>query len=135
MNATAQYIASFAPDIQDRLHQVRTLVLDLVPEPVEVMAYGIPTVDFAGKHVIHYAGYAQHIGVYPGPEALAALTPLLAGYKSAKGSVQFPHTLPLPVAVIAALVEHRLGAVRAQVARKKQPAKPATETADSGHQA
>lgn len=135
MNAVEHYIATFAPDVQQRLHEVRTLVLERVPEPLEVMAYGIPTVDFAGKHVIHYAGYAQHIGVYPGPEALAALAPLLVGYKSAKGSVQFPHTQPLPVAVIGALVEHRVGAVQAQVARKKRPAKPATDNSDSGHQA
>lgn len=135
MNAVDSYIATQPPEVQERLQQVRALVLGLVPEPVELVSYGIPTVDWRGKHVIHYAGYARHVGVYPGPEALTALATELTGYKSAKGSVQFPHTAPLPEALIAALVQHRLAALQAQPTGKKRQSKPASAVEDSGNHA
>ncbi len=40
-----------------------------------------------GKHLLHFAGYAKHVGLYPAPSGLEAFKDDLSPYKSGKGSV------------------------------------------------
>lgn len=64
--ATAQvdaYIAAFPAEVQARLQAVRQIIAHEAPDAVEVMAYGIPTFDLTGVHLVHFAGYARHIGL------------------------------------------------------------------------
>lgn len=94
------------------LERLRALVAAAAPaEAVEVLSYGIPTLDLQGKHLVHYAGYGGHVGLYPGPDGIAAFSEELAGYKCAKGSVQFPLDAPLPEDLIRRIVEFRVEAV------------------------
>ena len=67
----------------------------LVPEAVERISWGMPTFDLYGKHLLHFAGYARHVGFYPMPGAIEAFKRELASYKTGKGSVQLPLDRPL----------------------------------------
>ncbi|HEX7981416.1 MAG TPA: hypothetical protein VF461_22590, partial [Gemmatimonadaceae bacterium] len=49
-----------------------------------------------------------HVGFYPGAAGIAAFQDALAPYKSAKGSVQFPHDEPLPLELVAEIVRFRV---------------------------
>lgn len=106
-----EYIAEFPSETAERLSQVRALVASLVPDATEAISYAIPTFDLNGKHLVHFAGYDRHIGFYPAPTGMAAFAQEFAGYKTGKGSVQFPLDEPLPVDLIRRIVEFRLGEV------------------------
>src|SRR5688500_11345207 len=104
--AIDDYIASFPPEVRARLAKVRATIRRHAPGAEERMSYGIPTY-FLDGNLVHFAAFARHIGLYPGPSGIAAFKDALARYKSAKGSVQFPHDEPLPLALIADIVKFR----------------------------
>lgn len=102
------YIASFPPATQEKLQEIRTIIRQALPEGItEVMSYGIPTFKHQ-KNIVHFAGYKHHIGFYPGAAPIVAFQEALAGYKTAKGSIQFPLEQPLPIELIQAITEFRL---------------------------
>jgi uncharacterized protein YdhG (YjbR/CyaY superfamily) len=103
-----EYIAEFPPDTRRVLEEMRALIRAAAPAATETMSYAIPTFDLDGRHLVHFAGYARHIGFYPTASGIAAFAEDLAGYKSAKGSVQFPIDLPLPADLIRRIVAFRI---------------------------
>jgi uncharacterized protein YdhG (YjbR/CyaY superfamily) len=102
------YIAGFPPETQDRLQQVRTIIAAAAPEATETISYAIPTFDLAGKHLVHFAGFARHIGFYPVPSAMTAFREELSPFRSGKGSAQFPLADPLPTDLIRRIVDYRV---------------------------
>jgi uncharacterized protein YdhG (YjbR/CyaY superfamily) len=103
-----EYIAEFPPETQEVLQEVRRVIRAAAPAATETMSYAVPTFDLNERHLVHFAGYPRHIGLYPGPSGIAAFAGELAPYKHAKGSVQFPLGEPLPVDLIRRIVEHRV---------------------------
>ena len=103
-----EYIAGFPPETQQALEELRALIRECAPEATETISYAIPTFDLNGHHLVHFAGYAKHIGFYPVPSAMEAFREELAPYRSGKGSAQFPLGLPLPVDLIRRIVAFRV---------------------------
>ena len=103
-----EYIAEFPPETQAVLQEVRRVIRAAAPAATETMSYAVPTFDLNARHLVHFAGYARHIGLYPGPSGIAAFAGELAPYKHAKGSVQFPLGEPLPADLIRRIVEYRV---------------------------
>ena len=103
-----EYIAGFPPETQQALEELRALIRECAPEATETISYAIPTFDLNGHHLVHFAGYAKHIGFYPVPSAMEAFKEELAPYRSGKGSAQFPLGLPLPVDLIRRIVAFRV---------------------------
>ena len=102
-----EYIAEFPPDVQKKLQQVRAIIRETAPEATETISYAIPTFDLNG-HLIHFAGFKNHIGLYPTPSGIKEFEDELAPYKSGKGSLQFPLDRPLPLDLISRIVEFRV---------------------------
>lgn len=102
-----EYIAGFPPEIAARLAAMRATVREHAPEAEERISYRMPTFWLRGN-LVHFAAFARHIGFYPTPAGLAPFTKELARYAGAKGSVQFPHDEPLPLALVAKIVAHRV---------------------------
>ena len=103
-----EYIAGFAPETQRVLQEMRELIRMAAPGATETISYAIPTFDLNGKHLVHFAGYARHIGFYPVPSAMKAFAEELEPYRSGKGSAQFPLGQPLPTDLIRRIVEFRV---------------------------
>jgi uncharacterized protein YdhG (YjbR/CyaY superfamily) len=59
-------------------------------------------------NLVHFAAFEHHVGFYPGAAGIAKFQDAIAGYRSAKGSVQFPHDEPLPLALVADIVKFRV---------------------------
>ena len=87
---------------------MRALIRASAPDATETISYAIPTFDLNGKHLVHFAGYAKHIGFYPVPSAMEAFKEELEPYRSGKGSAQFPLGRPLPADLIRRIVEFRV---------------------------
>lgn len=107
-----EYIAGFPPNVQERLEEIRALVHSMVPDAVETISYAIPTFDLDGTHLVHFAGFAKHIGLYPTPSGMEEFKEALSAYKTGKGSVQFPLDAPLPLELVERIVRYRLDEVR-----------------------
>ncbi len=103
----ADYIHSFNGEIQERLLAIRDAAFELVPDAEEAIKYRMPTIIYHGN-LLHYAGFAHHIGIYPLPHAIETLKAVLAPYKQGKGSIQFQNDVPLPMDLIRKIIATRL---------------------------
>ena len=108
VDSVDEYIAGFPAGTQTVLQELRALIKELAPEATETISYAIPTFDLNGRHLVHFAGFARHIGFYPVPSALEAFKEELKPYKTGKGSAQFPLGKPLPTDLIRRIVEFRI---------------------------
>lgn len=101
------YIAGHPPKIRSRLSAMRRTIRKHAPGAEERISYRIPTF-YLGGNLVHFAAFERHVGFYPGAAAIAAFKKALTNYKSAKGSVQFPHDEPLPLELVAEIVRFRV---------------------------
>jgi uncharacterized protein YdhG (YjbR/CyaY superfamily) len=107
-NSIDEYIAEFPSETQTVLEEIRALIKASAPDATETISYAIPTFDLNGRHLVHFAGYKNHIGFYPVPSGLEAFKEDLLPYKQGKGSVQFPLEQPLPTDLIRRIVAFRV---------------------------
>ncbi len=116
-----EYISGFPGEVQAILQKIRLLIRQNAPGAQEAMKYGIPTFILNGN-LVHFAAFAHHIGFYPTPPALVKFKKELSGYKSAKGSVQFPLDQPIPYDLIVRIVKFRVqeAAAKAGIRAKKK---------------
>jgi len=113
-----EYIANFPVDVQDILNQVRATIKKAAPEAEEGIKYQIPTFILNGN-LVHFAAFKNHIGFYPTPSGIEAFKHELSGFKSAKGSVQFPIEKPMPLDLISKIVTFRVAESKAKSKSKK----------------
>ena len=118
-----KYIASCPPDVQKFLHQLRETIRRAVPEAEEIISYQMPAFKFHGI-LVYYAGYKKHIGFYPSASGIEAFKEELTGYKSAKGSVQFPLDKALPLKLITRIVKFRVKENLQKTEKKRLKRKP-----------
>lgn len=116
-----EYIAQYPPEVQTRLQAVRRTVANAAPGATERISYGMPGV-FLRRNIVYFAAFENHIGFFPGTEPLEVFADDLAGYKTSKGGVQFPHDRRLPLGLITKIVKFRVRQQREAVAPK--PARP-----------
>jgi uncharacterized protein YdhG (YjbR/CyaY superfamily) len=107
LSSVDEYVAGFPPETRRVLEELRALIRTAAPEATETISYAIPTFDLNG-HLVHFAGYAKHVGFYPTGTGIAAFREELAPYRTGKGSVQFPLGEPLPSDLIRRIVEFRV---------------------------
>ena len=98
-----EYIASFPPEIEERLKLVRQAVLSRIPGAEETISYQIPTIKVDGKYLVYFAGWKHHIAMYPVPELDDALEREVSGYRAAKGTLRFPFGEPTPYRLIGSI--------------------------------
>lgn len=103
-----EYIVGFPPETQKVLEELRALIKASAPGAIEKISYAMPTFDLNGHHLVHFAGYAKHIGFYPVPSGIEAFKEELKPYKSGKGSAQFPLGKPIPMDLIRRIIEFRV---------------------------
>lgn len=121
-----EYIAGFPKDVQKLLQQMRKTIKKAAPQAEETINYGIPTFTLNGN-LVHFAAFKNHIGFYPAPSGIEAFKKELSAYAGAKGSVQFPMYDPLPLELVARIVEFRV-AENLQKAENKKGKAPAKAT-------
>ncbi|CCG99695.1 hypothetical protein FAES_1685 [Fibrella aestuarina BUZ 2] len=113
------YIATFPAAVQSLLTQVRATIREAAPEATETIKYAMPTYVLDGN-LVYFAAFAKHIGFYATPSGQEAFRERLAGYKTGKGSIQFPFDKPIPHDLIRDMVRYRVAENRAKAAAKRQ---------------
>lgn len=114
------YIAAFPKDAQSQLQKVRRAIAKAAPDAVEAISYRIPAFKFNGRYLIYFAGFKTHIGLYPVHADDAGFSAEIARYASGKATLKFPLGEPLPLELIAKVVEVKL---REAAAPKKRSRK------------
>jgi uncharacterized protein YdhG (YjbR/CyaY superfamily) len=101
-----EYILAQDEEIRDRLQKVRQVLVSRLPDAAEKISWSMPTY-WKGHNIIHFAAQKKHIGLYPGPEAVAFFSEKLdhAGLKYSKGSIQIPYSDELPLDLIAEIAD------------------------------
>jgi uncharacterized protein YdhG (YjbR/CyaY superfamily) len=102
-----EYISWFPASTQKLLQQMRATIKKSAPNAEEVISYAMPAYKQNGI-LVYFAGYEKHIGFYPTGRGIEEFKSELSGYKSGKGSVQFPIDDPLPLKLIATIVKFRV---------------------------
>lgn len=95
-----EYILGQPEETRDCLRRVDNAIKTAIPEAKEKISWSMPTY-WKGRNLIQFAASRKHIGLYPGPEAVAAFAGRLTGYKTGKGTIQLPYDQPLPLGLIA----------------------------------
>jgi uncharacterized protein YdhG (YjbR/CyaY superfamily) len=111
------YIAGFPEDVKQKLQQVREAIKIAAPNAEEAISYAMPTFKLHGN-LIHFAGYRNHIGLYPAPQAIEEFKAELSNYPGAKGSIQFPLSEPMPLDLITRITKYRVQMQMAKALRK-----------------
>lgn len=126
--ALNQYIKSVPEEAQKTFLQLYKMIADLLPTAEQVISYGILTFKHQGKPVVYCAGFKKHVSMYPAPTGHSDFAEDFKGYKTGKGTVQFPLDKPLPVKLVTKIVKHRL-----QETQEKLEQKRTLRTCSNGH--
>jgi uncharacterized protein YdhG (YjbR/CyaY superfamily) len=102
-----EYIATFPPNIQAILQQIRATIHKAAPDAEETISYQMPAFKQNGV-LVYFAAFKNHIGFFPTAQGIEAFKDKLAAYKTSKGTIQFPLDRPLPLDLIAEIVRFRV---------------------------
>ena len=99
------YIATFPEEVQKTLKKVRATIKAAAPQAEETISYEIPTFKLNGKYLIYFAGWKNHLSIYPIPTGDAAFRKAVEPYVSGKGTLKFALDKPIPYALITQMVK------------------------------
>ena len=115
---TDDYIALQPPANRALLLQLRETIRKAAPNAEETISYCMPAYKLNGV-LVYFAGYKQHIGFYPGAEAITVFKSKLTTYTTSKGTIQFPLDKPLPLTLISKIVKYRVKVNEEKLKKKK----------------
>ena len=114
-----EYIEGFPRDVQKLLKKVRSTIRKAAPQAREAIKYQIPTF-VLNRNLISFAGYKNHIGIYPAPRNIPGFKQELSAYKGNKSTLQLPLDKPIPADLITRITKYLVKRDQAKVATKKQ---------------
>jgi len=94
-----EYIAGFPPKTRAALRKIRAVLHKAAPAAEETISYRIPAL--RGKGIlVYFAGFKNHIGMFPPVKGDARLMTALKRYQGPKGNLRFALDEPMPLALI-----------------------------------
>lgn len=117
------YIDAFPPGPRRAMKKMRAAIRKVAPEAAESIAYGMPAYKLDGRPLVYFAGHAAHLGLYALPTAVVVFKDRLAGYKTSKGTIQFPYDEDLPLGLIEDILRFRIAENREKSAAAKMKKK------------
>ncbi|HEY8320463.1 MAG TPA: DUF1801 domain-containing protein [Candidatus Baltobacteraceae bacterium] len=102
------YLGAVPPDQRAALEHVRAIVASVAPAAEECIAYDLPSFRVNGKLLLCYGAAKKHCALYIGAEPIRRHAADLEPYDTAKGTIRFTPSTPLPDALVRKLVRTRL---------------------------
>jgi uncharacterized protein YdhG (YjbR/CyaY superfamily) len=104
-----EYLAGTPEPARSTLKPIRAVIKSVVPkETTEVISYRIPMFKYNGM-LVGYAAFAKHCSLFPtGSGVIEKFAKELKGYRTSRGTIQFPSDKPLPDALLKKIVKQRI---------------------------
>lgn len=104
-----EYLANTPEPARSTLKHIRAVIKSVVPkETTEVISYRIPMFKYNGM-LVGYAAFAKHCSLFPtGSGVIEMFSKELKGYRTSRGTIQFPSDKPLPDALLKKIVKQRI---------------------------
>lgn len=103
-----EYIAGFPKETREILGQVRAIIKNAAPHAEETISYAMPAFTINKTHLVYFAGFKNHISLYPAPKGNANFEKEIMPYRSGKSTLQFVLDKPLPINLIEKIVKYRI---------------------------
>ena len=100
-----EYIGRFPDPAQVALQEIRRRIHAAVPGAGETISYDMPAVTLDGRSLVHFAGWKQHVSLYPVPAGDPDFERLVAPFRSGRSTVKFGYGTPIPQGLIELLVK------------------------------
>jgi len=105
-----EYILAQPREVQPLLAEIRETIRRAAPNAVEKISWQMPAF-WQGENLIHFAAFKKHVSIFPGGQATETFAERLTGYKTSKGTVQFPLGQPIDYELIADITKWRVAQV------------------------
>jgi uncharacterized protein YdhG (YjbR/CyaY superfamily) len=117
-NDVEAYLARIPEPAQTTLRKVRATIKAAAPkEATEGLSYGMPAFRYKGA-LVGYAAFKEHCSFFPmSASLLDTMKDDLQGYRTSKGTLQFPMDKPLPAALLKKMVKARVDQNEARKSR------------------
>jgi uncharacterized protein YdhG (YjbR/CyaY superfamily) len=103
------YLAKVPEPARTTLEKLRSTIRSVVPpETTEALSYGIPAFRYKGG-LVAYAAFKKHCSFFPMQASLIdEMKDELKGYRTSKGTLQFPLDKPLSATLVKKMVKARI---------------------------
>jgi uncharacterized protein YdhG (YjbR/CyaY superfamily) len=116
-----EYISQFTPKVREKLKMLRKVIKESAPDAEEKISYQMPAYKL-NRNLVYFAAFKDHIGFFPTSSGIEAFKKELSGYKTSKGTVQFPLDKPVPYELVSKIVKFRV-AEETKLAKSKSEKK------------
>ncbi len=108
-------LAALPDDQRAALQALRERVAVAAPEAEEAISYGAPAFRYHRRPLVGFAAAKAHCSFFPmSPAVVAAHLDELTGFDTAKGTIRFTPTNPIPDAVVEGIVRDRMAEIDAR---------------------
>ncbi len=104
-----EYLSRVPEPACSTLKHIRRVIQSAAPkETTEIISYGMPMFKYKGM-LVGYAAFKNHCSLFPtGSGVIEKYAKDLDGYRTSRGTIQFPPDKPLPDALIKKIVKTRV---------------------------
>jgi len=104
-----EYIQLRQDEVQERLRTICHAIREAAPTAQGKISYDMPAFFYKGR-LVYFGAFKDHIGFYPASmKVFSRFKHELKEYRqSGRGTIQFPHSMDLPVELIKKIVEFRV---------------------------
>jgi uncharacterized protein YdhG (YjbR/CyaY superfamily) len=107
-------LAEAATDQRAALQTLRETIAAAAPEAEEAISYSMPAFRYHGRALVSYSAFKNHCSLFPMSAELIERNPEKVGaFATAKGTLQFTPSHPIPVDVVTWLVRARMAQIDA----------------------
>ncbi|MFF2087352.1 iron chaperone [Nocardia sp. NPDC058176] len=106
------YLAGLPEPGRAVVQQIRETIRRAVPGSGEKISYAIPAATLDGRTFVSFAGWKDHVSLYPIPEGDEELERAVDPYRSGRGTVKFSLGEPIPYELIARIAVRLAEGVR-----------------------
>jgi uncharacterized protein YdhG (YjbR/CyaY superfamily) len=102
------YVAALAPERQARIEDLRRTVRAAAPDAEELVSYDMPAFKVGKRFLVSFAAFKRWDSLFPASDVVLETLEAARPYAHGRGTFQFPVKDPLPLDLIARIVEVRL---------------------------
>jgi uncharacterized protein YdhG (YjbR/CyaY superfamily) len=104
-----EYMSHLPEDRRAAMERLRRAIRAAAPEATEAIAYNMPAFRLASRFLVSYEAFKHHYSLFAWSDAmLAELGDELRPHAVGKGTIRFPADQPIPLGLVARIVEIRI---------------------------